>query len=213
MATFMENVRNFFAGDDANDREGLQALFVDELKGIYYTEKQLLGALQEQADTATTEEVRSAFIQHKQETQGQVQRLEQIFQHLGLDPDEGTCNALDGLVDDARTAIARTNDNSLTRDAALIIAGQKVEHHEIAAYGSLHTLAQVLGYSQSATLLEQSLEEEKATDRKLTQLAESFVNERAADESDQDDDRGTTSGGYVAPTYSNDPRLGGLTGV
>ncbi len=230
----MDNVRNFFSGDDNTDREGLQALFVNELKGIYYTENQLIDALQEQADAATSDEVRNAFLQHQQETRGQVQRLEQIFNQIGVEADEMTCNAADGLIDDAQMVVSNTETGSLTRDAGLIIAGQKVEHHEIAAYGSLHTLARVLGHTQVAQLLEQSLQEEKTTDQKLTQLAESFVNDQAAGESNgngsyrsgSDDSgsvvgsgstygtgsygSGTTSG---SGTYRNDPTLGGMTGV
>lgn len=233
----MDNVRSFFSGDSNAEREGLQALFVNELKGIYYAENQLIDALEEQADAATSEEVRAAFLQHQQETRGQVQRLEQIFSQLGLEADEMTCNAADGLIDDAQMVVANTETGSLTRDAGLIIAGQKVEHHEIAAYGSLHTLARVLGHSQVAQLLEQSLEEEKATDKKLTQLAESFVNQEAASESNGSNDSyrnggnytgsertmesgssysgsyGSTSSGTTSGTYRNDPTLGGTTGV
>lgn len=231
MATLMDSVRNLFSGDDNTDREGLQGLFVNELKGIYYAERQLVDALQEQAEAATSDEVRSAFLLHQQQTRGQVQRLEQIFNQIGVEPDEMTCNAADGLVDDARMVVANTESGSLTRDAGLIIAGQKVEHHEIAAYGSLHTLARVLGHTQVAQLLEQSLQEEKMTDQKLTQLAESFVNQEAATESNGSYNQGTGnpmsgsgtmssgssySGSYGSSTsggYSNDPTLGGTTGV
>lgn len=94
------------------------------------------------------------------------------------------CEAADGLVADIRTMMSNTESGSLTRDAALIINGQKVEHYEIAAYGSLKTLARVLGFTEAARLLDQSLQEEKNTDKKLTQLAESFVNQRAAGEQD-----------------------------
>ncbi len=182
MATFGERIANFFNGDDNDTREGLHGLFVNELKGIYYAEKQAVDALGEQADAATTDEVRNAFLQHQEETRGQVARLEDIFQSVGVDADEKTCAAIDGLVDDAQQVVSDTESGSLTRDAGLIIAGQKIEHHEIAAYGSAVTLARVLGYTEAAQLLHQTLEEEKNTDRKLTQLAESFVNQRAASE-------------------------------
>lgn len=195
----MDQITNFFGGNTA-DREGLHGLFVNELKGIYYAENQLVDALQDQADAATSDEVRNAFLQHKQETRVQAERLEQIFGRLGIEADEMECDAADGLIDDAQQVVATTESGSLTRDAGLIIAGQKVEHHEIAAYGSLHTLARVLGYDDIAQTLKQSLEEEKATDKKLTQLAESFVNQQAASEGNGDNDRdldyaGTTSAG------------------
>lgn len=187
MASLMDQITNFFGGD-TTDREGLQGLFVNELKGIYYTENNLVDALQEQADAATSDDVRNAFLQHKQETREQAERLEQIFNSLGIEADEMTCNAADGLIDDAQMVVSNTESGSLTRDAGLIIAGQKVEHHEMAAYGSLYTLAQVLGYNEAAQLLQQSLQEEKATDKKLTQLARSFVNQQAAGETGSHDD-------------------------
>lgn len=203
----MDQITNFFGGNTA-DREGLHGLFVNELKGMYYAENQLVDALQEQADAATSDEVRNAFLQHKQESRVQAERLEQIFNRLGIEADEMECDAADGLIDDAERVVATTESGSLTRDAGLIIAGQKVEHHEIAAYGSLHTLARVLGYNDVAQILQQSLEEEKATDKKLTMLAESFVNEQAASEgdgtyADRDGDyAGTTSMGSGSSSYS-----------
>lgn len=183
MATFGERIANFFGGNDDNTREGLHGLFVTELKNIYYAERQAVDALGTQADAATTDEVRNAFLQHQEESRGQIMRLEQVFQSLGIDAEEGSCAAIDGLADDAEAIISATESDSLTRDAALIIAAQKVEHHEIASYGSVVTLAQVMGHTEVARLLQQTLEEEKNTDRKLTQLAESFINDRANDES------------------------------
>lgn len=186
MATFGERIANFFGGNDTETQEGLRGLFVTELQDMYYAEKQAVDALGEQADAATTDEVRNAFLQHQDETRTHVSRLEQVFASIGLDLDEGSCDAIDGLVDDAQRVVSNTESGSLTRDAGLIIAGQKIEHHEIAAYGSAVTLAQVLGYQQAATLLEQTLNEEKNTDKKLTSLAESFINNRAASERDGD---------------------------
>lgn len=238
MASLMDQITNFFGGDTA-DREGLHGLFVNELKGIYYAENQLVDALQEQADAATSDEVRNAFLQHKQETQVQAERLEQIFDRLGIDADEMECDAADGLIDDAERMVATTESGSLTRDAGLIIAGQKVEHHEIAAYGSLHTLARVLGYHDIAQTLQQSLEEEKAADKELTMLAESFVNQQAASEGDGFNrdteyagsvgserggtygsgtsagsgyDTGTTGMGYSRGTMGTDTPGGGFSG-
>ncbi|MVM37868.1 DUF892 family protein [Spirosoma sp. HMF3257] len=182
MATFGERIANFFGGTDTETQEGLKGLFVNELKDIYYAEKQAIDALGEQADAATTDEVRNAFLQHQEETRNQVARLEQVFSSIGVDSEEGSCDAIDGLVDDAQRLVSNTDTGSLTRDAGLIIAGQKIEHHEIASYGSVVTLAQVLGYQQAARLLEQTLNEEKNADKKLTILAESFVNSRASSE-------------------------------
>ena len=184
MATFGERIANFFGGNDTETQEGLHGLFVTELKNIYYAEKQAVDALGKQADAATTDEVRDAFMQHQEESRGQIMRLEQVFQHLGIDAEEGACAAIDGLADDADAIVSATESGSLTRDAGLIIAAQKVEHHEIASYGSVVTLARVMGHTEAARLLEQTLEEEKNTDRKLTKLAESFINERANDESE-----------------------------
>ncbi|HLL95565.1 MAG TPA: ferritin-like domain-containing protein [Spirosoma sp.] len=183
MATFGERISNFFSGNDNETQEGLHGLFVTELKNIYYAERQAVDALGMQADAATTDEVRNAFLQHQEESRGQVMRLEQVFQSLGLTPDEGVCAAIDGLAEDAEMVVSSTESGSLTRDAGLIIAAQKVEHLEIASYGSAVTLAQVMGHTEVARLLEQTLEEEKNTDRKLTKLAESFINDRANDES------------------------------
>lgn len=223
MATFGERIANFFNGEDNDTREGLHGLFVEELKGIYYAEKQAVDALGEQADAATTDEVRNAFLQHQEETRGQVARLEDVFRSIGIEADEKTCAAIDGLVDDAQQVVSDTESGSLTRDAGLIIAGQKIEHHEIAAYGSAVTLAKVLGYTDAAQQLHQTLEEEKNTDRKLTQLAESFVNQRAASEdnnsssgSDQYNTDGTrysdssTTTGYRSEGQAT---LGGSLGI
>ncbi|QIP13655.1 ferritin-like domain-containing protein [Spirosoma aureum] len=193
MATFGERIANFFGGNDLETQEGLRGLFATELKDIYYAEKQAVDALGEQADASTTDEVRNAFLQHQDETRNQVARLEQVFSSIGIDVEEGSCDAIDGLVDDAQRVVSNTDSGSLTRDAGLIIAGQKIEHHEIASYGSVVTLAQVLGYTEAARLLQQTLDEEKNADKKLTVLAESFVNSRAASERDDDND-----------TYRND---------
>ncbi|GAB3253487.1 hypothetical protein GCM10027347_13300 [Larkinella harenae] len=186
MASFTDQLAKFFGTKDTDT--SLRELFISELKGIYYAEKQIENALPDMADAATTDVVRDAFRQHLAETQNQINRLEQIFQHIGVEADEKICHAVDGLVDDGEVVISDTDSGSLTRDAGLIIAGQKVEHHEIAAYGSLHSLARLLGYHEAARLIEQTLDEEKNTDKKLTEIAESFINERSKMESDNDDD-------------------------
>ena len=223
MATFGERIANFFGGNDTETQEGLRGLFVSELKDIYYAEKQAVDALGEQADAATTDEVRNAFLTHQEETRNQIARLEQVFNSIDVSAEEGSCDAIDGLADDTQRVISNTDSGSLTRDAGLIIAGQKVEHHEIAAYGSVVTLAQVLGYSDAARLLKQTLDEEKNTDKKLTSLAESFINNRAASESDDssrnnDSDNYQSSNvnsygtGYTDPSVNTGSTYGSSTG-
>lgn len=222
MATFGERIANFFGGIDNDTQEGLNNLFIAELKDIYYAEKQAIDALGNQADAATTDEVRNAFLQHQEETRGQVARLDDVFATLGVAVEEGSSNAIDGLVDDAERLISNTESGSLTRDAGLIIAAQKVEHLEIASYGSVVTLAQVLGYQDVARMLEQTLDEEKNADRKLTKLAEGFVNNRAAAEEDnnENDDPNAIQPDGVrydesVPRYrsENDATLGGTLGI
>ncbi|WP_128545225.1 YciE/YciF ferroxidase family protein [Larkinella soli] len=180
MASFTDSVGNFFRGED-NDTS-LRELFLHELKDIYYAEKKLVDNLPVMAEKATTQELRSAFQMHLQETQNQVSRLEQVFRSVGEEAEEVTCEAMDGLVEEGEEVIDETQEGTLTRDAGLIISAQKIEHYEISAYGSLRTLAQMLGFNEAAQLLQQTLEEEKATDAKLTAVAESFVNQRAAAE-------------------------------
>ncbi|MBD2755101.1 YciE/YciF ferroxidase family protein [Spirosoma validum] len=218
MATFGERIANFFGGTDTDTQEGLQGLFITELKDIYYAEKQAVDALGEQADASTTDEVRNAFLQHQEETRGQVARLEQVFSIIGIEAEEGSCDAIDGLADDAQRVVSNTDSGSLTRDAGLIIAGQKIEHHEIASYGSVVTFAKVLGYDEVARLLQQTLDEEKNADKKLTSLAESFINSRAASEQDNDtyrnDDDDINRESVVNPDgtrYSNDTISGSAT--
>ena len=230
MASLMDRVSNFFGGNDAETGEGLRSLFINELKAIYYAEKQAVDALGEQADASSTDEVRNAFLMHQEETRNQIMRLERVFDSIGVEADSMTCEAIDGLAEDAQKVVSMTESGSLTRDAGLIIAGQKVEHHEIAAYGSAVTLAKVLGYREGAQLLEQTLQEEKNTDQKLTQLAESFINQRAASESDVNntygnrdndamrpdgtryDDRGSTGQTYQSgSSYSSGSQMGSTT--
>lgn len=197
MTTIGKQIADFFSTETstAND-DGLRGLFINELKGIYYAEKTLLENMPGMADAATTDQVRQAFQVHQEESRNQVTRLEGVFQSINEAPETMTCNAVDGLADDANNVIGLTEAGSLTRDAALIIAAQKVEHHEIAAYGSLHALAELLGYTEAAQLIEQTLQEEKNTDKKLTQLAETFVNERAKSE-------GNTDSNYLSPNRRN----------
>ncbi|MCY7356168.1 MAG: DUF892 family protein [Rudanella sp.] len=137
MASFMDRVSDFFNGNDADTGEGLKSLFISELKDIYYAEGQAIDTLGDQADAATTDEVRAAFLHHQEESRNQRIRLERVFDSLGISADEGSCDAIDGLVNDAGRVVSNTESGSSTRDTGLIMAAQKVEHHEIASYGSV----------------------------------------------------------------------------
>lgn len=160
----------------------LRELFVNELQDILWAEQYLVKNLPKLAKGATSEELRSAFEKHLEETEGHVQRLEQVFSVVGEKVKTKKCQAMDGLVKEAKELLEDTEDGTSTRDAALISAAQKVEHYEIASYGTLRTLASQLGLDEAASLLDETLSEEKKTDELLTQLAESSVNEKASRE-------------------------------
>ena len=158
--------------------ETLQDLFVDELRDLYDAEKQLTKALPKMADAATSQELRQAFESHLSETEGHVERLERIFAQLDEKSSGQTCEAMKGLVKEGDEVVSHIEESPL-RDAGLIGAANRVEHYEIAAYGTARTFAQMLGYTDAVELLEMTLEEEKAADEKLTTIAESIVNDEA----------------------------------
>jgi ferritin-like metal-binding protein YciE len=160
----------------------LQEYLIEELRDIYWAEKHLVKALPKMAKAATTEELVTAFEEHLTVTEEQVSRLEQVFELLGEKARGKKCEAMEGLVSEAEEIIEETEAGSATRDVALIIAAQKVEHYEIASYGGMTTLAKTLGLDQVAELLGETLEEEKETDELLTQLAENNINFEAATE-------------------------------
>jgi ferritin-like metal-binding protein YciE len=175
--------------------ESLEDLMQDELKDIYDAEKQLTKALPKLAKKASNEELREALEQHLQETQGHVERIEQIFEQLELPARGKRCEGMKHLIDEGSEMISDAEEDAV-RDAVMIAAVQKTEHYEIASYGTLRTWATVLGKSDIASLLEETLEEEKAADEKLTGIAESFVNEQAAsDESEESDTRARRTAG------------------
>ena len=153
----------------------LQELFLEELRDIYWAEKHLVKALPKMQKAASSEELANAFAEHLEVTQEQVTRLEQVFELLGETARGKKCEAMEGLVKEAESVMEDTEEGTSTRDVALIIAAQKVEHYEIAAYGGLATLAKTMGKSQIKELLGQTLEEEKETDELLTQLAENNI--------------------------------------
>ncbi|MBP2309987.1 DUF892 family protein [Azospirillum melinis] len=159
-------------------KEALKDLLIEELQDAYSSETQILEALPAMADAASSPQLKQAFQTHLKETDGQVKRLEQIFQILQADPTGNTCEATQGLIEEAEE-IMEEGLSPEVLDVALIMAAQKVEHYEIASYGSLRTLAETCGMTDIAKLLDETLSEEKATDEKLTQLAEGEVNQRA----------------------------------
>jgi ferritin-like metal-binding protein YciE len=158
--------------------ETMEDLFLEQVEDLYDAERRLVKALPKMAGASTSQALRQAFESHLMETEGHVTRLESVFQALGRDPKGHTCDAMKGLISEGEEIIGDIEESSL-RDAGLIAAANRVEHYEIAAYGSARTFAEILGLSDAASLLEQTLQEEKKADQKLTQLAESMVNEQA----------------------------------
>ena len=156
----------------------IQDLLVDELRDIYHAEKQLVKALPKMAKAATSDKLRQAFEHHLEETKGQVERLEAVFESLEVSARAKRCEAMVGLIEEAQEMIDEIKTPEIL-DAALITAAQKVEHYEIASYGSVHALAEATGQREAAQLLSQTLEEEKAADQKLNQIALSDVNKTA----------------------------------
>ncbi|MCE3282783.1 MAG: hypothetical protein K0Q66_1520 [Chitinophagaceae bacterium] len=140
------------------------------------------------AKNATSEDLRSAFEDHRLVTETQVERLEQVFEMMGKKAQAKKCPAMQGLIEETNEVIEETEDDTYTRDCALIVSAQKAEHYEIATYGSLVTLARAMGHSEAADLLQETLDEEKETDELLTQIAEGHINEEALSEGSGDDD-------------------------
>jgi ferritin-like metal-binding protein YciE len=157
----------------------LNDLFLMTLKDIYYAEKQILRALQKMAKAAESDELREAFTTHREETQGQIERLEQVFEMLGKRASGKTCEAIQGIIAEGEEIMEDFADSEAL-DAGLVAAAQAVEHYEMTRYGTLKTWAQELGMNDAAELLEETLEEEKKTDQLLTQLAEARANQKAA---------------------------------
>ena len=153
----------------------LDDLFVHTLKDIYYAEQQITKALPKMSKKVTDPQLKQAFETHLQETRNQITRLEQVFQLHGEEAKAVDCPAIDGIIDEANAIMGDASDNEVL-DAAALAAAQAVEHYEIARYGTLAAWARQLGRRDSVTLLEQTLEEEKATDKKLTAIAEAHVN-------------------------------------
>jgi ferritin-like metal-binding protein YciE len=156
--------------------------FIDEIKDIYWAEKHLVKALPKMKKAATSPELAEAFEKHTQETQTHVETLEQVFELLGEKPQAKKCDAMEGLLAEAEEIIGDTESGTMVRDAGLILAAQKVEHYEIATYGTLRTFAENMGHTDVMDLLQQTLDNEKATDVALTEIAEGNINEEASEE-------------------------------
>ena len=162
-----------------NHSSQFESFFVDSLKDMYWAEKHLIKALGKMSKAATSGELSQAFTDHKETTAEHVSRLEQVFELMGKKAQGKRCEAIEGITKEVDSLIEETEDDTFTRDAALIMGGQKAEHYEIATYGSLVQFARTLGRDEVADLLEKTLEEEKEADELLTGLAESSVNEEA----------------------------------
>jgi ferritin-like metal-binding protein YciE len=160
----------------------LEDLLIQELKDLYDAEQQLVEALPKMMQAAENPELQEAFRTHLQETEQQVTRLEQVFEELGVEPEAHTCKGMKGLISEGQQMLKAKGDAEV-RDAGLIGQAQRVEHYEIAAYGTARTLAQRLGRSRAAELLQTTLDEEGEADKKLTAIAQSSVNPQAAQHS------------------------------
>ena len=156
----------------------LKTLYIEELRDLYNAESQLLKALPKMAKAASSEELKDAFEKHLEQTKTHVERLEEVFEEIGEKPKSKTCKAMKGLIDEGSEILQEDGEESVI-DAGIIVAAQKVEHYEIASYGSVRTFAQLLGKDRSAELLQTTLDEESETNETLNQLAEEIVNPEA----------------------------------
>lgn len=160
----------------------LNKLFEDSLKDIYWAETHLVKVLPKMAKAATSDQLKQSFEKHLEVTQNQVARLEEVFNAIGKKASAKKCDAMEGLIEEAKSIIEDTEEDTMVRDCGLIFAAQKVEHYEIASYGCLKAVANILGQKEVAELLDKTLQEEKETDVELTQIAETFVNAEAVKE-------------------------------
>jgi ferritin-like metal-binding protein YciE len=159
--------------------DSLEPLMIEELRDLLDAEKQVAKALPKMARAASSDELRSAFIEHEQQTTGQIERLNRVFDEIGERPRGKKCEGMKALIGEGQTMMKETEAGP-TRDAALIASAQKVEHYEMASYGTIRTYANMLGHRKAADLLQQTLEQEKNTDARLTSIAESVSNPSAA---------------------------------
>lgn len=162
----------------AMEFNNLNDLFIEQLRDLYDAEQRLTDALPKMAEAATSSQLKQAFTQHFSQTKEHVRRLEQVFNQIGKQPEGETCPAMKGLIQEGQQAISAKGDSAV-KDAALIAAAQRVEHYEMAGYGTVRTFAQQLGMQNVASILQKTLDEEGQTDKLLTQLAERGINQQA----------------------------------
>jgi ferritin-like metal-binding protein YciE len=163
----------------------LEKFFEDSVKDIYWAENHLLKALAKMQKMATTSELKDAIDEHIGQTEEHVARLDRVFEILGKKPQAKKCDAMEGLIKEGESVMEETEDGSMTRDVGIIVSAQKVEHYEIAAYGSLRQLAATMGQDQIAEIFSQTLEEEKQTDQILSEIAETNINWEAEQEPEE----------------------------
>lgn len=181
--------RSRAAGSKAGQSNSqLEKYFTDTLKDIYWAEKHLTKALPKMQKAATTDELKSAIEEHIAQTEEHVSRLEQVFQLMGHKAQAKKCDAMEGLIKEGESIVEETEDGSMTRDAGIIMAAQKVEHYEIATYGGLVQLAKTMGMDEAADILAQTLVEEKQTDQGLTDIAENNINWEAEQEDGEEEE-------------------------
>lgn len=175
------------SSNGSSEAESLRELMVDQVKDMYWAEKALTKALPKLAKKATSEDLVEALNNHLEETEEHVARLEQVFETLEITPRAKKCEAMEGLLKEGDELVGETEEGPV-RDAAIIAACQKVEHYEIASYGTLASFAKILGEDDIVSVLEETLEEEKAADEKLTEVAESAVNIEAAQSEEEEEE-------------------------
>lgn len=164
----------------------MEKLFIDQLRDLYYVEKNQIKVLGKMAKKATTEELKEILIEHQEVTQEQLSRLDQVFEIIGKRAQAKKCPAFDGMQEEMDDMISETEDDTITRDVGLIVSAQKIKHYEVASYGCLSTLARTYGMQEVADLLQESLDEEKDADQQLTYIAENNVNYEAGLEDEEE---------------------------
>jgi ferritin-like metal-binding protein YciE len=183
----------------------LHDAFIDELRDAYDAEKQLTKALPKMAKAASSPQLRAAFEAHLEETRGQIERLEQVFESLDEKVRGKHCDGIAGIIEEGKAVMGEDFDDA-TMDACLIAGAQRAEHYEMAAYGTLVAWARAMGHDEAADLLQETLDEEKATDEKLTSLAEAGINQEAADAAHpQDEEEEEEAAPVAARSRSSKP--------
>jgi ferritin-like metal-binding protein YciE len=183
----------------------LKELYIDELRDLHNAENQLVKALPKMAKASSSDELREGFEEHLEQTRGHVERLEQIFERLNEKPRGKKCLGMEGLVREGAEIMGEDFEDE-AMDAAIISAAQRVEHYEIAAYGTVRDFAQILGYDEDASLLQETLDEEKETDRKLTELAKQINVEASSGEGEESEEEDMRQESRRTPTRSSSRR-------